>query len=216
MSEQQTKIHSLSTNRLEAFCDGVFAIAATLLVLEIKIPKHEEIALAGSLSHYLINLWPSYLMYSITFVLIGVYWSNHNWLFSFIRKTDHTANMIQVVFLMAISFLPFSTAILGDYISEPDSRQAAITLYAVGMFAPVVPIYVFFLYATQDWRLVDKNLAHDFIRRGRTKLGMSFLIALACIGLSIYYPITSVIVLTLLWIMYLLPPEKPVFDSNPA
>jgi uncharacterized membrane protein len=204
----------LGINRLEALCDGVFAIAMTLLVLEIKIPGHEDLARAGGLYPYLQHLWPSYLAFAVTFILIGIYWTNHCWLFSFIRSTDHTANMIQVFFLMSISFLPFTTAVLGDYINDKEYFNASVTLYAIGMFLPVLPLTAFMFYATHRRRLTLHNLSVDFMRRARLKLVVSILIASGSIALSFYFPKTTIIILSALWIMYLLPPEKPKYDGE--
>ena len=97
----------VETSRLEAFSDGVFAIAATLLILDV----HEA---GGSVSHGLIHAWPSYAAYAISFLTIGIIWANHHTVFRQIGKVDRTFLMINVVFLMVVAFSPFPTRVLAE------------------------------------------------------------------------------------------------------
>src|SRR5205814_3861050 len=83
-----------STARLETFSDGVFAIAATLLILEIRLPEH------GGLTHELLHLWPSYGAYAISFITIGIMWVNHHAIFEQIDRINRTFLVINVLFLM--------------------------------------------------------------------------------------------------------------------
>src|SRR5438105_2769398 len=114
-----------NTQRLETFSDGVFAIAITLLVLEIKVPELSALK-NSSLSQYLWHNWPKYFAYVFSFVTIGIFWANHHYWFKFFRRTTHGFNLLNVFFLMCISFLPFPTAVLGDYITNPEQRHTAI------------------------------------------------------------------------------------------
>ena len=99
------------TGRLEAFSDGVFAIAITLLILEIGVP---HVPADGSLWRALRELWPSYLSYAISFVIIGVMWINHHNLFRDIARVDHYLLVLNLLLLMSISFLPFPTAVVAN------------------------------------------------------------------------------------------------------
>jgi len=96
----------VATNRLEAFSDGVTAIAITLLVLEITVPPGETLGLG------LLHLWPSYLAYAISFVVIGAIWLNHHAMFDLIVRADHCLLLLNTLHLMFIAFLPFPTAVL--------------------------------------------------------------------------------------------------------
>jgi TMEM175 potassium channel family protein len=96
----------VETDRLETFSDGVFAIAATLLILEIRLPEH------GTVTHGLVHLWPSYAAYTISFVTIGIMWINHHTLFGLIDRVDRTFLAINVLFLLVIAFIPFPTEVL--------------------------------------------------------------------------------------------------------
>jgi uncharacterized membrane protein len=97
----------MDTTRLETFSDGVFAIAATLLILDV----HEA---GGTVSHGLIHAWPSYAAYAISFLTIGIIWANHNTVFAQIGRVDRTFIMINVVFLMVVAFSPFPTRVLAE------------------------------------------------------------------------------------------------------
>ena len=100
------------TSRLEAFSDGVFAIAITLLILEIKLPGAEDLK-TENLNTYLLHQWPKYFAYIFSFMVLGVYWTNHHYLYKLYMRTNHWFNMLNVLFLMTIAFLPFPSAILG-------------------------------------------------------------------------------------------------------
>ena len=92
------------TSRLETFSDGVFAIAATLLILDVRLPP------GGGVTHGFLHIWPSYVAYALAFVTIGIMWINHHTVFRQIDRVDRTFLTINVVFLMVIAFVPFPTA----------------------------------------------------------------------------------------------------------
>ncbi len=77
------------TNRLETFADAVFAIAITLLIIEIQLPPHDEVVRRGGLARTLLDLWPSYLAYLISFIVIGIMWANHYSLMKLVDRVDH-------------------------------------------------------------------------------------------------------------------------------
>ena len=205
----------LKTDRLLAFSDGVFAIAITILILEIKIPKHEDLEHVGGLYSYLLKLWPNYLSYFMSFLAIGIYWSNHHWLFTFINRSNHTFNMLNILFLMTISFMPFSTAILGDFILDEEYKNAAVTTYCLGYLLPVIPIFIVYLYAVYKHRLVAPNLNKEFINKLIYKLTSGMVLIMIALGLSFQYPNTALCIIGVCLLLYLLPPDTPVYDSGP-
>jgi uncharacterized membrane protein len=97
----------VETARLETFSDGVFAIAATLLILDVHENSH-------NVTHGLVHAWPSYAAYAISFLTIGIIWANHHTVFQQIGRVDRTFLMINVVFLMVVAFSPFPTRVLAD------------------------------------------------------------------------------------------------------
>ncbi len=196
------------------FSDGVMAIAITLLVLEIKIPSHEKVEAAGGLYNYLLRIWPSYLGYVVSFIQIGIYWSNHHWLFSFIAKTNHVFNMLNVLFLMTISFMPFTTAIFSDYILSHEYQNAAVTAYSIGMTLPVIAVLLIVIYAGQGHRLVYPNLKQSFINDLYLKLGSGLLMGLIGVALSFNYPMITLSLFAVSLIIYLIPPTPPQYEDS--
>jgi uncharacterized membrane protein len=144
-----------STARLETFSDGVFAIAITLLVLEIRVPSIEATAQGRALVSSLRELWPSYLGYLISFVTLGIMWANHHNMFRYVRRTDFHFLLINVGFLMWISFLPFPTALLAKYLPVPDGRQAATAFYSAVLFVVALGFNAVWRYAASGNRLLD-------------------------------------------------------------
>ena len=92
-----------TTTRLEAFSDGVFAIAITLLVLEIRLPPEAEVEHAGGLAWTLLSLWPSYAGYAVSFVTVGIMWANHHEVIKLMSRVDHGLIVWNLLLLMAIS-----------------------------------------------------------------------------------------------------------------
>lgn len=197
------------------FTDGVFAIAITLLILEIKIPKHEDLHHYGGLYNYLLHIWPSYVSYFITFFMIGIYWSNHHWMFEFIiKRTNHFFNLLNILFLMTIAFMPFTTAIFGDFVMDEESRNAATTAYCLGVLLPVPPVLLLFLYAKHKKRLIDPRLTDSFMKKQIIKLLASVTLASIALALSFNYPIVSIAMILVSFVMYFLPPDAPEYEEN--
>ena len=103
------------TGRVEAFSDGVFAIAITLLILEIKVPKLPHESPPAALAEALLALWPSFLAFLLSFFAILIMWINHHRLFELIRKTDSIFMMLNGFLLMLVTVVPFPTAVLAEY-----------------------------------------------------------------------------------------------------
>ncbi len=146
------------TERVEAFSDGVFAIAITLLILDVKIPHSPGMTIDLLLE--LLRLWPSYFALVLSFVMIGIYWANHHYVFKLFEKTDHSLNLLNLLFLLCISFLPFPTAVLGGYMLDGTNQTTAATFYSVGLLLPAVSWTLMWLYGR---RLVDHRLEPRFL-----------------------------------------------------
>lgn len=202
------------TDRLEMFSDGIFAIAITLLVLEIKIPKHEDLAVHGGLFNYIKDIWPSYFSYVITFFSIGIYWANHHWLFSFVRRTNHTFNLLNIFFLMTIAFMPFPAAILGDYIMDAEYCNAAVATYCAGALLCSLIVLFVVRYAVKNNRLTDANLNKPWARAQIVKIVASNVICSIALILAFYYPMASITLICLIYLMFLIPPSTPIYDEE--
>ncbi|HEX9371339.1 MAG TPA: TMEM175 family protein [Roseiflexaceae bacterium] len=201
----------LTTQRIEAFSDGVFAIAITLLVLEIKVP-HLDGADGESLSAALLRLWPSYFGYVFSFVMIGIYWANHHYIFHLYKQSDHFFSLLNVFFLMCISFLPFPTAVLAEYITDATHRQDAITFYTFGLFLPALGWFLVWLYGSQR-RLIDQRLDPDFCAYLTRQYAISNVFYLAAPLLSIWNGNAGLALCIGFTLLYLLPPKQPVYQE---
>ena len=115
----------MSTNRLEAFSDGVFAIAITLLVLDIHVPEPGS----GSLGHELLAQWPSYAAYIVSFLTIGIIWINHHAAFNRLREVDHSILIWNLLLLMSVGILPFTTSLMAAYLKEDTGESLAAAIY---------------------------------------------------------------------------------------
>jgi uncharacterized membrane protein len=125
---------TLSKGRFEAFSDGVFAIAITLLVLEIHLPARvSSVSSNVAQAHALLQLWPGYLVYVASFATIGIMWLNHHALFRSCERITHGIVIANLFLLMLISFLPFPTAVLGQFgISRTAVVYYGLVLVGIG------------------------------------------------------------------------------------
>jgi uncharacterized membrane protein len=127
--------------RLEAFSDGVFAIAITLLVLEIRVPPAEDMADPKTLISALGALWPSYVGYLISFVTIGIIWANHHNLFRLVARVSHGLVLANLLLLLTVGFVPFPTALLAATLETP-SAQIGVLVYAATFVAVAIAFNV--------------------------------------------------------------------------
>lgn len=119
-----------STERLVAFSDGVFAIIITLLVLDLRVPREARLG-AGGLAAALRAQWPNYLAFLVSFCIVGVVWANHHTMFRFIRRADHTLVVLNGLLLLCVAVLPFTAALLAEYIrAAPLDERLAAQVYA--------------------------------------------------------------------------------------
>jgi uncharacterized membrane protein len=115
----------MSTGRVEAFSDGVFAIAITLLVLDVHVPEPGS----GTLGHELLAQWPTYAAYVISFLTIGIIWINHHAAFNRLRRVDHSILMWNLALLLTVGILPFTTSLMATYLKEGSGENLAAAVY---------------------------------------------------------------------------------------
>lgn len=178
----------MPTSRLEAFSDGVIAIAITLLVLEIHVP---EVGGPNSLGHELAQQWPSYAGYVVSFVTIGIIWINHHAMVSRIRQANHTLLILNLFLLMSIAILPFTTALVADYLREPEGEHLAAAIYSASLLLMGLAFYTMQRYALDGSgrQLLGVELSEDDRRaiKLRNALGLiPYAIATAVAPFSAY------------------------------
>ena len=143
----------MSKGRLEAFSDGVFAIAITLLVLEIAVPHVED---PDELGQALLDLWPSYLAYATSFLTIGIMWINHHSVFRQLGEIDHRFLFANLGLLMCISFVPFPTTLLADYAWGGGGTSAAVA-YGITLTITALFFNLLWRYAAWNRRLIRED-----------------------------------------------------------
>ena len=193
------------TSRLEAFSDGVFSIAITLLVLEFRILPAPNLRIA------LLKLGPSFFAYVLSFVTIGVYWARHHYIFKFYRYTNHTLNLLNLLFLMFISLLPFPTKVLAEYLRQGKDAKTAATFYSVGLFLPALSWFLTWLYASRHQQIIDPHLDPKFIRKLTVVYAVTVTLYFAGIVMSLIDYKLGLCVSVGLTLFYILPPLAPIY-----
>lgn len=169
-----------SKTRVEAFSDGIFAIIITLLVLEIKVPHIHEHHSANELVKALSGLLPKFIGWIISFFTIAVIWVNHHKIFKQIKQLDNGIFWWNAFLLLWSSFIPFPTAVLGDY---PDN-QTSVVLYGIVMSLMALSFTMMRFYAIQNRYVLDDNVDIAKFKKG-TQLSLVFGPVMYLLGVSV-------------------------------
>ena len=199
-------MEGIGTGRLEAFSDGVFAIAATLLILEIGVDTSR-----GNLGSQLTHIWPSYLAYATTFLIIGIIWINHHHCVALMRRVDRPFLFINLLLLLTVSFMPFPTKLVAQYLQKPGEKDAVIA-YAVTMLLMACIYNIWWRYARGDRRLISEavsNASLDAVDRAFNPGIPSYGLVLVMAFIS---PLASVIITLGLAVFYL--PSAALFERS--
>ena len=158
--------------RTEAFSDGVFAIAITLLVLEIHVPEvGEKESLWTALGHG----WPSYFAYVVGFMVIGVMWINHHTVFGYIAHVNRLLLSLNLLLLLVIVTVPWAVAIVARYLDHGDQAKVAVAVFGLVMTAHSITFTAFFQYVTRSPQLLGAHVDPAVFEGGR----LSFALGLA-------------------------------------
>jgi len=189
-------------SRIESYSDAVFAIAATVLVLEIHVPilmRHTT----GAFWHALFILWPQFLAYVTSFLVIGIYWLNHHAVFEYLARVDRPIVWRNLILLLMISFIPFPTAIITAY----GDMASAVTFYGITLL-------VIAIYANYTWWYVvrygylDRTLiAESAIRQATLRYGLGIGFYLIAVAISPFVPRLSIALYFLSSVFYLVAGE---------
>ena len=191
------------TGRLEAFSDGVFSIAATLLVLEFTVTSGRD------LDTQLLHLWPAYLAYATSFLTIGIIWINHHYCVEQMARANRTLMFLNLLLLLTVAFLPFPTRLVAQYLQKTGERSA---VYAYdGTLVLMAVIYnIWWRYASTGRRLIAENVPDSGVRAitrafnpGVPMYGAVFLVA-------VWSPLASVALTFAIAAFYL--PSAALFD----
>lgn len=152
------------TTRVEAFSDGVFAIAVTLLVLEFRVPELTGEVTPASLRQALFGLWPSLLAFVVSFVSILIMWINHHGVFDLVRAADSRFKFANGFLLLIVTFIPFPTAVLARHINDGGAATAA-ALYCGTHVALSLAYICLWRSARVGRRLIKPNVSDQHLRK---------------------------------------------------
>lgn len=189
------------TGRIEAFSDGIFAIAITLLILEIKIPHQQE---TEHLAVALLRQWPSYLAFLLSFTYIGVMWINHHRMFTHIKRANDVLLGLNLLLLLGVTVVPFPTAVLAEHLGGPDERTAAI-VYNATFFLLAIAFNLLWQYA------VRHGLLHEHLVLSSANISSQYVVGpflyMGCLVLAWFSVKASVLANVALALFFALPPS---------
>ncbi len=213
-SREERLSEAKETARLEAFSDGVFAIAITLLVLDIKVPepdllKEKGIGLAGAL----LDEWPIYVAYVTSFITVLIMWANHHTLIDQVKRSDRQLLFLNGLLLMSVTIVPFPTSLLARYIKEPAGAPVAAAVYGATFTAIAILFNLVWWYAARNNRLLDRQadpaVARTITRRYIFGPGLY----LAGTLLALLNPTVGLLIFMLMALFFALPASKRPFTT---
>ncbi len=175
-----------SPERLEAFSDGVIAVAITLLVLNIQVPERTA---SLTLLQALLAEWPTYLGYVTSFVVIGLFWANHHYMFRYIKRTNHFLLLLNTLTLMCLALIPFATALLtkeAQLTNAPtEDLRLAVLVYGGSMLLTSIMYNALWGYAAGKMRLIDTGLNPKVVQKMTRRYLLSIPLYLLTLVLSL-------------------------------
>ena len=197
MTEDEGSGRLSSTTRVEAFSDGVMAIAITLLILEVKVPHQ------GPLLEALLRLWPSYLAYLASFLTIGVIWLNHHTFFTRVRQIDHALVWCNTALLLGVSFLPFPTAVLAEHVVHGGSNaRVAAAFYGLVGVLMTIPWVLMWRRLARRPALMEPGHDAAFAAAEGRRAWVGIVVYAACIGLGLAAPIVALVIYAAVAVFY--------------
>lgn len=190
----------MTTTRLEAFSDGVFAIAITLLVIEIKVPTETR-----GLARELGKLWPSYLGFVISFLLIGLIWANHHTMFEHIVRCDRVLLFFNVLLLMNVAFLPFAAGVLAEAFRAGEGQRTAVAFYGGALTIGGVFFNAIWEYARRGHRLLAETITAARARSISRRFVLGPLLYLFATAVGAAQPVVGISLFAGLILLYWLP-----------
>jgi uncharacterized membrane protein len=197
---QRDLARRVRTARMEAFSDGVFAIAITLLILEIGVPSGS----GQSLLHVIAGQWPSYLAYLVSFATIGAVWSAHAVITAHISHATSMLLRLNLLLLLTVSFLPYPTRLVTEYIGKEEPERVAVTFYGTCLFACAALVLGLWLYVLSAG-LLRPDAAQEDVRILTHQLTPSLAGYIAMIALGLFRPFLAILGYLALAVLILVP-----------
>lgn len=199
----------METGRAEAFSDGVFAIAITLLILAVGL---EQAFSEGELKRQLVDLWPAYIAYAVSFLTVGIMWANHHQVFRHFARVDRPLLLLNILLLMCVSFTPFPTRVVAEHAKNGSDREAAAVLYGLTMTLTAICFFSVWIYGSRRLLRPDADMREvDGITRSYLPGAPMYLLATLIAFVS---PIASLIIFGALAIFYAI--SSSFFGRDPS
>lgn len=217
-SASRFPVRGFEKNRMEALIDGIFAVALTLLVLDIKLPDGVTFANNRELWNHLVELERHFVIYTISFVVIGIYWVAHHVQFHYVRFTDRRLIWINMLFLLLISFLPFATDLVGDH----EDLTLPVEIYGVTLLLISALSYLHLRYLSRHPYLATAELNSVAVRLLRRRIAVFALLPLLSMVVALYNTRFALFVYILIVTAHFLPGRideyraTHVLESPPA
>src|SRR6478735_10532914 len=193
---------SKSLARLEMFSDGVFAIAITLLILEIKVPPIDSIHSINDLVNALVHLWPSFFAFFYSFGGILIQWVVHHNTFEHLNKTSRPFLYTNGFLMLTIVFFPFPTALLAEYINT-EYVMPAIVFYGIASVINSLAWRLFIRSIIKPKRLLNDAFSTEEYKKLKTGNHFAFAIYTSAALLAIWLPYTALIMSVALWLLWI-------------
>jgi uncharacterized membrane protein len=200
---------SLRTARMEALSDGIFAIAATLLVLDLVIPA----ATQKDVGHRLAEQWPTYLAYVVSFATIGNAWLNHSVITEYLERADAILLRLNLALLFFVSVLPFPTHMLAEYLANMGAERIAVTVYGLNLLAISGSTSIVWHWALWQ-RLVSKDNSEEDVRALTSKLDPSLASYAVAIGTGLWRPSVAVVLYLVIALFMIIPFRAVVREAR--
>jgi len=190
------------TARVEAFSDGVFAIAITLLILEIKVPKVDMHTSNSQLFTSLMSLWPSYFAFLLSFTAVLIMWINHHGFFKYLKNINSGFLYANGFLLLMVTFIPFPTAVLAEHINS-SAANVASAFYCGTMVLVSVAYNVLWFTTAYKRALIRDEISDALIIKIRNAYWFGFFVYLASFVISFFQAIAGLLICISLWMFWI-------------
>ncbi len=197
-AESSTRL--LPKARLEAFSDGVFAIVVTLLVLELRVPRG-----GGPLLHQLVEEWPAYLGYFVSFAFIGGSWIAHSNTTRFIKAADDVLMRLNLLLLLFVSFLPFTTSLMATHLNDSGERLAVV-IFGINLTLAALLVSVLVGYAGWSPGLAADDVAEEELQAFERERRYAVALQGMATVVAVFLPVVAVIVFLVVSVLLLVEP----------
>jgi len=188
----------VSSDRQKALADGTFAIVMTLLVLELAVPVMHD-ATNLELTRALAAMWPKFLAYTLSFLVLGVFWLIHHFIFDNLTYYDARLAWLNIVFLLFVALVPFTTSLLGEYLLE----KTPTIIYGIQLLVIFFMGFSLWIYGTGR-QLSDEEIETENIKGGRQMGYIYFTILIAAIVVAFFSPLISIVIYAVFVLLFII------------